>query len=202
MGAIAKAFRTALGWLVNTNAFDSLFILLALVFACFQMLTNETMTMEFYMLSRQMQLYAIFIFFAEITLRLCANGFGGWLFHDDKGAEKWLLPGCSPGSFLYDLLFYSNSKGVFVQFWTLLDFFVLIEQVVAYNNAEFPNIIVLKALSICKILNHVSILHIPKVIVVTAFESVTNLAPLFVACLFWHAKLLRQNAHVSCCRAS
>jgi hypothetical protein len=25
--AIAKAFRTALGWLVNTNAFDSLFIL-------------------------------------------------------------------------------------------------------------------------------------------------------------------------------
>jgi hypothetical protein len=185
MGALAKSLRTAVGWIVNSTLFDFIFIVLALMFAWFQMLTNETMTMEFYLLSRQMQFYAIYIFFAEFVLRLCANGFGGWVFHDDKGSEKWMLPGCSQGSFFYDLLFYSNSRGVFVQFWTLLDLFVLIEQVVAYNNAEFPNVIVLKALSVCKILSHVSVLHIPKVLVVTAFESVTNLAPLFVSCLFW-----------------
>jgi hypothetical protein len=185
MGALAKASRTAFGWLVNSKLFDCVFILLALMFAGFQMLTNETMTMEFYLWSRQMQLYAIFIFFAEFIMRLCAHGFGGWLFHDDKGAEKWMLPGCSPGSFFYDLLFYQNSNGVFVEFWTLLDLFVLVEQVVAYNNPEFPNVIVLKALSVCKILMHVSLLHIPKVIVVTAFESIANLAPLFVSSLFW-----------------
>jgi hypothetical protein len=185
MGALAVALRNVLRWIVDSKLFELAFILLSLVFASFQMLTNETMTMEFYFLSRQMQLIAIYVFLCEYALRLLAHGFGGWLFHDDKGSEKWMLPGCSPGSFFYDLLFYPNTKGAFVEFWTLLDGFVLFEQIVAYNNAEFPNIIVLKALSVCKILNHVSLLHIPKVIVVTAFESIANLAPLFVSCLFW-----------------
>ncbi len=73
----------------------------------------------------------------------------------------------------------------FVEFWSLLDPVVHLEQKVAYNHSEFPNVIVLKALSVCKGLQHVGLLHLPKIVVVTAFESIAQLRGLRKSCLFF-----------------